>query len=112
MTQRSFLRSCSVYSVSPFVKPFPVQFALEIEPESELLSPLRTLGQRQPELRRLQAALIAQPVVGVEDVEHFPERSRRSTAESEDLADSEVGALLRGAAARSARLGPIGERIG
>src|SRR5882672_10945471 len=89
----------------PFVNPFPpsasvdfvdfVDFASEIESEPELLAPLGTLGQRQPELRRLQAALIPQPVVGVEDVEHFPKGRCRAVAESENLADAQIGALFR-----------------
>src|SRR4249919_3504790 len=36
---------------------------LEIEPEPELLAPLRPLRERQAKLRRLQTALIAQPIV-------------------------------------------------
>src|SRR5947199_3940227 len=84
----------------------------EVEPESELLAAFGTLGERKAEGRRLQAALVPQPVVHVEYVEHLPERRRRVlAAEPEDLADTKVGALVDGGALRIARLGPVGERI-
>src|SRR5206468_8577060 len=77
----------------------------EVEPESELLAAFGTLGERKAEGRRLQAALVPQPVVHVEHVEHLPERRRRVlAAEPEDLADTKVGALVDGGAPRIARL--------
>src|SRR6266487_2136691 len=69
--------------------------SLKIQSEPELLPSFRALRQRQPELRRLQAALIAEPVVDVEHVEHFPEgRGRSTAAEPENLAQAHIGALV------------------
>src|SRR4029077_3738039 len=86
---------------------------LEIDPEPELLAPLRPLGEGQAKLRRLQTALVAQPIVDVEDVEHLPERGRgQSAGQPENLADAQIGALLRRPAPRVTRLWPVGERIG
>src|SRR4051812_12606433 len=74
--------------------------SLEVESEAELLPALRAFGQREAELCGLQAALIPQPVVHVEHVEHFPECRRRSfAAEPDDLRHAEIGAPLGGATA-------------
>src|SRR5437660_7649230 len=86
---------------------------LKVKPHTELLAPLWAFGERQAELRRLLAALVAEPVVDVEHVEHFPECRRLiAPAKAEDLADPQVGALLGRPAARVARLRTIGKWIG
>src|SRR5262249_19415427 len=89
------------------VRVFLADRGSEIHFEPDLLLPVRELGLRLAELRRLQAALEAREVVGIEQVEGFPESGCRQTAaELEDLADAEVHRPVVVAAARSAGLGP------
>src|SRR6185295_19476849 len=72
-----------------------------------LLLPLRKLGRRRAERRRLEARLEIREVVGVEQVEDFPEAGGdHAAAELERLADAEVRDSVVVAAPRAARLGP------
>src|SRR6185295_10275191 len=89
-TRRKNTNISSASSVSSVVESsVPASDPSEIHPESQLLLPLRKLGRRRAERRRLEARLEIREVVGVEQVEDFPEAGGdQAAAELERLADT------------------------